>query len=175
MSVSYGIVRRHHGEILVDSQPGRGTTFTVRLPIRPTQAHPVEAVPELPHACLRILIVDDDSEVRETLRDLLLAAKHTVIEAGDGEEALEMLEREPVDLVCTDLGMPGMTGWELADRVKVRWPGLKVALITGWGAQVEPEDLEAHGVDLFIAKPFQVKEILQALDGIAAGSQMKGR
>jgi signal transduction histidine kinase/DNA-binding response OmpR family regulator len=175
LSVSYGIVRRHHGEILVDSQPGRGTTFTVRLPIRPTQAHPVEAVPELPHACLRILIVDDDSEVRETLRDLLLAAKHTVIEAGDGEEALEMLEREPVDLVCTDLGMPGMTGWELADRVKVRWPGLKVALITGWGAQVEPEDLEAHGVDLFIAKPFQVKEILQALDGIAAGSQMKGR
>ena len=86
-----------------------------------------------------------------------------------------MLEREPVDLVCTDLGMPGMTGWELADRVKVRWPGLKVALIPGWGAQVEHEDLEAHGVDLFIAKPFQVKEILQAIDGIFVGDGTNGR
>jgi signal transduction histidine kinase/DNA-binding response OmpR family regulator len=175
LSVSYGIIRRHHGEIVVESRPGEGTTFTIRLPIRPAPPRTVEEVPAPPRSRLRILIVDDDLEVREMLGDILRNAKHTVIEAGDGKEALEMLEREPVDLVCTDLGMPGMTGWELADRVKQRWPDLKVALITGWGAQVEPEDLEAHGVDLFIAKPFQVREILQALDRIGAGSHTKGQ
>ena len=170
LSVSYGIISRHQGEITVESLPGKGTTFTIRLPVGSAPIHQVEAPPEPLRSRLRILVVDDDVEVREMLLDILRNAGHTVLEARGGAEALEILEREGVDLVCTDLGMPGMSGWEVAGRVKSLWPALKVALITGWGAQVEPEDLESRGVDLLIAKPFQVKEILQSIDGIYAGN-----
>jgi len=164
LSVSYGIIRRHEGEITVESRPGEGTTFTIRLPIRESPPPQVEGVPKPARAGLRVLVIDDEAEVRETLRDLLEAAGQEVWEAGSGREGLELLERQRVDLVCTDLGMPGMSGWEVAERVKARWPGQKVALITGWGAWVEPEELRAHGVDFLINKPFQLKEILGVLN-----------
>jgi signal transduction histidine kinase/DNA-binding response OmpR family regulator len=170
LSVSYGIIRRHGGELAVESKPGRGTTFTIRLPLKPATPRQAEEAPEAPQLSLRILVADDEADVRETLSEILRSAGHTVLEAEDGKEAIEILAREPVDLVCTDLGMPGMTGWEVADQVKAGWPGLKVALITGWGAGIEPEDLEAHGVDLLIAKPFQIKEILHGIAELGSGS-----
>jgi signal transduction histidine kinase/DNA-binding response OmpR family regulator len=163
LSVSYGIIRRHGGELQVESRPGKGTTFTIRLPNKPAMPRQAKEVPAPPQVRLRILVADDEADVREMLSDILQSGGHTVFAAEDGAEAIETLARERVDLVCTDLGMPGMSGWEVAERVRERWPDLKVALITGWEAQIEPEDLEAHGVDLLIAKPFQVKEILHAV------------
>ena len=68
-----------------------------------------------------------------------------------------------MDLVCSDLGMPGMTGWQVADRVKSRWPDVKVALITGWGARVTEDQLAEHQVDTLIPKPFQAREIRRML------------
>ncbi len=168
LSVSYGIIRRHGGEIRVESRAGQGTRFTVRLPFReapPPQVEDVASEPAGPG--LRVLVIDDEAGVREMLRDLLEALGQEVWEAGSGPEGLELLERQPMDLVCTDLGLPGMKGWEVAERVKARWPRLKVALITGWGVRVAPAELEAHGVDLLIAKPFQMKEILDALSALS--------
>lgn len=163
LSVSYGIIRRHEGEIIMDSRPGHGTTFTIRLPVRDAPP-PREPAPTLaPRRGLRVLAVDDEAEVREILREILEAAGHEVCEAGSGPEALDLLERQTVDLVCTDLGMPGMNGWEVADRVRARWPEVRVALVTGWGARVEPEELRAHGMDFLIAKPFQVEDLLRTL------------
>ncbi|MFQ5828669.1 MAG: response regulator, partial [Candidatus Methylomirabilia bacterium] len=123
---------------------------------------------------LRILIIDDEADVRVTFRDIVGVAGHEVWEAENGAEGLELLERQSVDLVCTDLGMPGMTGWEVADRVRGRWPELPVALITGWGPRVGPEELKAHGVDLLITKPFQVKALLGALSDFRPLAEVGG-
>jgi signal transduction histidine kinase/ActR/RegA family two-component response regulator len=169
LSVSYGIVRRYDGNFTVESRPGRGTTFTVRLPLRPLApilTEPVVLHPIAHEGGLRILVIDDEEFVRDTLRDLCQAAGHHVWEAPSGREALELLASHSVDLVCTDLGMPGMTGWQVADKVRAEWPGLKIALVTGWGARVDGDDLAAHGVDFLLAKPFRREEILRVLSEV---------
>jgi signal transduction histidine kinase/ActR/RegA family two-component response regulator len=165
LSVSYGIVRRHQGDLTVESQPGKGTVFTVRLPLAP-QGSPAgeEAASAPPEArCLRVLVVDDEDLVRATLRDICADEGHHVLEARSGREALELLAARPIDVVYTDLGMPGMTGWQLADQIRDRWPYVRVVLITGWGASVQPEELQAHHVDFLIAKPFRRDQVLAVL------------
>jgi CheY-like chemotaxis protein len=168
LSVSYGIIRRHEGEIEVESREGKGTTFTIRLPVREAPSPPIRVSEAIHTGSFRLLVVDDEAPVREMLEEILRAAGHQVVAVEDGFQALEMLRRQLFDFVCTDLGMPGMNGWELVQRVKAEWPAIKIALITGWGAQVESEDVMASGVDLLIAKPFEIKEILRAL-AMAAG------
>src|SRR5262249_3400796 len=169
LSVSYGIVRRHQGDLSVRSRPGQGATFTIRIPMceapparveSPAAATPPSASPG---GGLRILVVDDEREVRNILGDLLTDAGHQVSKAESGSEALEILEKEPIDLVCTDLGMPGMPGSPLQDRIWARPLRLKVGLITGWGARIEPDELQAHHVDFLIAKPFKAREVLQVI------------
>ncbi|HEX9733505.1 MAG TPA: GAF domain-containing protein [Thermoanaerobaculia bacterium] len=164
LSVSYGILRRHGGEILVDSQPGRGTVFTLRLPRHVRQAPARETpAPAVDGRRLRVLVVDDEAPVREVLGEILASGGHEVLQAASGRAGLELLELRSVDLVITDLGMPGMNGWEVAERVKGRWPQVKIGLISGWGPQVDPAELTAHGVDFLCSKPFEVAEILSTL------------
>lgn len=153
------------GRSLWRARKARARRFNVKLPAGqqpPPRAEPAEKPPDVRGRRLRILVVDDEADVRETLREVL-EARHEVWEAESGPAALAILERQPVDVAFTDLGMAGMTGWEVADRIKARWPEVKVALVTGWGVRVKPEELAAHGVELLFAKPFQVKEILRAL------------
>jgi signal transduction histidine kinase/ActR/RegA family two-component response regulator len=168
LSVSYGIVRRYDGNFTVESRPGRGATFTVRLPLRsaPVVTEPIGAIPSADDNTLRVLVIDDEDFVRETLRDICRAAGHQVREARSGREALDVLARQPLDLVCTDLGMPGMTGWQLAQRVRTEWPALKIALVTGWGARIDRDKLAAHGVDFLLAKPFRREDVLRVLSEV---------
>jgi signal transduction histidine kinase/CheY-like chemotaxis protein len=171
LSVSYGIVRRHGGDLAVQSRPGRGTTFTITLPVRAVRSSEASRVgtassPE--PAGLRVLVVDDDDLVRETLADLCRSAGHHVCEASSGRAALGFLANHPVDLVCTDLGMPGLTGLELAPRIRSQWPAVKIALVTGWGVQLDPAQLRAEGVDFLITKPFRIEHVLGVLAEVAS-------
>src|SRR5713101_1420668 len=122
LSVTYGIVQRHNGKLEIDSAPGRGTIVTITLPAMGTamSAPATAASPALPAPShLRVLIVDDEPEVRSALADMLGIAGHTAFQAAGGREALAWLDAgQPVDLVLTDLGMPGMMGSEVAERVK---------------------------------------------------------
>jgi CheY-like chemotaxis protein len=165
LSVSYGIVRRYRGDLTAESRPGTGTVFTVRLPLAPVGAAPPEepAAPVPAAAGLRVLVVDDEDRVRETLRDICTDEGHHVLEARSGREALDLLAGQAVDVVCTDLGMPGMTGWQLADQIRERWPQVRVGLITGWGSSVQPDDLRTHHVDFLISKPFRRDQVLAVL------------
>jgi len=86
-----------------------------------------------------------------------------VIEASDGILGMKYLEEGKFDMVLTDLGMPIMNGWEVAKTVKRKTPQIPVGLITGWGINLEDEKIRESGVDLIIGKPFQVKEILEAV------------
>jgi CheY-like chemotaxis protein len=111
-----------------------------------------------------ILVIDDDDRVRTLLKDILVFGGHQVIEASDGILGMKYLEEGKFDMVLTDLGMPLMNGWEVAKTVKRKTPQIPVGLITGWGINLEDEKIKESGVDLIIGKPFQVKEILEAVN-----------
>ena len=114
---------------------------------------------------INILVIDDDDRVRTLLRDILQFAGHRVIEASDGESGMRYLEEgESVDMVLTDLGMPLKNGWEVAKWVKTKIPQIPVILITGWGTNLDEEKIKESGVDLIIGKPFEVSEIIDAVN-----------
>jgi CheY-like chemotaxis protein len=94
------------------------------------------------------------------LRALLTMAGHTVFAAATGREALDLFEREPVDLVITDLGMPGMTGLALAEELKRR-RAIPIVLLTGWADELDAAT--APSVDLVVAKPFTRERLFEAL------------
>ena len=174
LSISMGIIQRHGGSIRVQSGPGEGTTFTVSLPPAP------ESIPSLAEKAnegevegrsAHVLIVDDDPTVLETLKEILISGNHRVDAVGTGEEALDLFSGKAYDLVITDLGMPGMNGWELCRRVKELKPSVPVILVTGWGDHIDSEKASLHGIDLLIAKPFGVSQVLGDVDRVLASRQ----
>ncbi|MDE2060166.1 MAG: GAF domain-containing protein [candidate division NC10 bacterium] len=161
LNVSHGIIRVHHGQIYVQSQPGQGTTVLVKLPISSEcgstpQLKPVPST----HKPGRILVIDDDEMIRELLFELLQAAGHTVVQAGGGREGIHLFQQVSFDLVLTDLGMPECTGWEVASAIKSIAPRTPIGLITGWGLTLDRGKLKEAGVDLVLSKPFQVTEVM---------------
>jgi signal transduction histidine kinase/ActR/RegA family two-component response regulator len=165
LSIVYGIVTRLGGEIAVESTPGIGSVFRIWLPVageRP--AAPAERRPAAQATRgARILVVDDETEVRQALADMLELDGHVVVECPDGVAALQALDIGTFDLVLTDLGMPGLGGWDVARAVKQRHPGLPVGLITGWGDSIDAADATRRGVDFLLAKPFQMHALQEAL------------
>jgi CheY-like chemotaxis protein len=97
--------------------------------------------------------------VLETLLEVLSGEGHQVVTASGGRQALERFSGGSFDLVLTDLGMPEMSGWELAAAIKQQDPAMPVAMITGWGAEFSPEQLHERGVDLVLAKPFECSQV----------------
>ena len=113
---------------------------------------------------LRILAVDDRPEITCLLSETLTLEGHSVVVAESGEEAEARLEAERFDLVISDIGLgAGMNGWELVDRVRARWPATRVIVATGWGAQVDPAEARARGVEAVLAKPFRPSELRRAV------------
>jgi signal transduction histidine kinase len=165
LSVTLGIVQRHRGEMDIESTEGRGTVVTLRIP-RPGVTPPADTVPLTPSpvAPLKILAVDDEPTVLEALADTLAEDGHGVVTAASGREALALLDGgERVDLVITDLGMPGMTGWELARALRTRQPDLPVGLISGWTSSADFSAEEASHVAFVIAKPYTLGAVRTAL------------
>ncbi len=168
LSVAYGIVGRHAGEIMVESRQGEGATFTVRLPVIQVDDENIDApatdvaMPERP---ARVLVIDDADMIRVLLVDILEGIGSYVEASGSGTEGLMLFEEAragpdgPFDIVLTDLGMPGMSGWEVAEKIKKISPDTPVALITGWGDQLDPEKMAESKVDTVIAKPFRMEEV----------------
>lgn len=169
LSVVYGIVTRHGGEIDVQSQLGHGATFTLRFPAAADvdrEAPPRVALRTKTKG--RVLVIDDEKEVADVLGDLLTRDGHTVTVCGDGEAGVARFGEEPFDLVVTDLGMPGISGWEVARLVKAARPGTPVAMVTGWGDRIDPVEAAARGVEFIVAKPFKrdnIREVVAAALG----------
>jgi CheY-like chemotaxis protein len=154
LSVNYGIIQRHGGELTIESAVGQGTTVAFWLPTTQAPGTPKQGAEMAPSVYRRVLLIDDDAAVREVMAEMLVEDGHLVIEAASGSEGLARLRSEPgVDLVLTDLGMPGMTGWEVARAISASHPSLPVGLVTGWGEHPDgsPEDREA--IDFVLAKP----------------------
>ena len=165
LSVAYGIARRHGGDLTVQSEEGRGTTVRVTLPLS-AGAGPAAPSAGLTQRPLRILLVDDETEVRSALADMLTTRGHTVVAAGSGADALRRIEEDPaIDVLVTDLVMPGMTGWELAATARARRPRLRVGVVTGWG-DVPESTSDAHtAADFVLSKPITLDALDHAMGG----------
>ena len=168
LSVSYSIMERHEGSISVLSQPGNGTTFTIDLPAAiPEESFTDISSPDEEISRLRILVVDDEEPVRETLAEMLVAVNHQVELAGSGQEAVEKLRAGSFDFVFTDLAMPEMDGWETARAIRKQWPNIQIILVTGYGPTTAPPAGEEKLVDAIIGKPFDFAQVSTTLNSLA--------
>jgi signal transduction histidine kinase/ActR/RegA family two-component response regulator len=162
MSVSYGIIKRHGGEILIESELGKGTCFVIHLPTgygeEEALVKEVPAVKESRQA--RILVIDDEDSVRDVLSRMLKAKGHEVAVASNGEEGIERFRSEPFDLVFTDLGMPKLSGWDVGKTIKTINPKVPIAMITGWGVELDRGKLSESGIDLIVSKPFNFDQVI---------------
>jgi PAS domain S-box-containing protein len=159
LSLAQEVVHRYRGAISVTSREGLGTTFTLSFPAMSIEAaRPAAFLPSLEP--MRILAVEDEPEVLDVVRAMLVAAGHSVVSAASGQEALQLFEREPIDVVVTDLGMPGMTGLALAEEVKRRRP-VPVVLLTGWADELDAT--HARYVDVLLAKPITRERLVSGL------------
>lgn len=166
LAVAYGLVGSHGGEISLDSEPGKGATVTFWLP-SPLPVEPAPpAVADGAGPRGRLLVVDDEADVREVLADGLAAQGHTVTLAGGGREALACLERGEFDLVITDLGMPDVNGWDVASAVKAARAQLPVLLLTGWADAADA----AGRVDAVLKKPFDMTKLAAAVSAALSRS-----
>jgi CheY-like chemotaxis protein len=163
LAMVYGIVSRHGGEILVETAEAAGSTFTIRLPVGRVPSAPAPRTPVAGSDPVRVLVIDDEPFVRDTLGEILRQQHHQVVVANDGASGLARFRESRFDLVMTDLAMPGMSGWQVARAVKATRPQVPVVLVTGWGVEVQPDEMQTHGVDRVMTKPFRFEDVQEVV------------
>jgi PAS domain S-box-containing protein len=174
LSVSYSIIERHSGSISVVSKPGNGSRFTVDLPAVSANSSSEDLSNALSEApSLRILVVDDERPVRETLAEMLVAVNHKVELAGSGQEAVEKMRARAFDFVFTDLAMPEMDGWETARLIRKGWPNVKIVLVTGYGPNTDLPAGEEELVDAIIGKPFDFAQVGSTLTALTKTGELQ--
>ncbi|MBA2720387.1 MAG: PAS domain S-box protein [Chloroflexi bacterium] len=163
LSTVFGIVAQSSGQIQVETEPGRGSTFHVDLPrVRPAAtADPPEEDSEMATRTGVVLLAEDDAAVREFARRSLELGGHTVIAAASGNQALEISSsaRGRIDILVTDVVMPGLQGPELAEQVRIQRPDIAVVMMSGHAENGHGQGLELDPTVEFLAKPFTVDEI----------------
>ena len=182
LAVSYGIIHRHEGTIEVESEIGRGTTFRLAMPTAkialPAMVTESAATPT-PHADessqqhqetipAKFLVVDDEESVRKLLCDILESEGYEAVTAESGREGLSLFGAGDFDAVFTDVGMPGMSGWEMARAIRASGSTVPIAVITGWGEAVGSQDQKEAQVDWVVTKPFTTDRILELASEAAA-------
>jgi PAS domain S-box-containing protein len=167
LSICYGIIKQHKGYILCESEAGKGTVFTIYLPMIKAEAPRCGSGAEAPVAggTETILIAEDNARVREVVRELLEEYGYNVIEAVDGRDAMaKFLDcREGIDLIIMDVIMPRMNGRELYMEISRLKPGVKVIFSSGYTADVLPEKMKGLNGFPFLAKPFVPEQLLRCV------------
>jgi PAS domain S-box-containing protein len=175
LAMVYGIVKQSGGFIWVYSELGKGSSFKIYLP-RVGQAEEYIGVShpsaELPMGSETVLLAEDEQDVREIAREFLESGGYRVIEAEDGKQAMELAARNKgkVQLLVTDMVMPGMTGQELAVRLQSEYPGLCVIFMSGYSERAAAEMTDADPSVRLLSKPFSRDAILRAVRECLHGS-----
>ena len=175
LATVYGVVKQSGGYIWLYSECGRGASFKIYLPRveEPLESpRPATNPGEMPRGSETILLAEDEKDVREVAREFLLLSGYTVLEAKDGDEALEIASRHPgeIHLLISDMVMPGMTGRDLATRIHQIRPGLKVLFMSGYTEYAALRNGDLGGKEFLLTKPFTrgvltnvVREVLQCV------------
>jgi signal transduction histidine kinase len=176
LAMVYGMAKRHSAGLDIDSTPGKGTT--IRLTFRPgtaqTAATGRHVQPMLATRSLRVLLVDDDPSLIESLRSALQDEGHKVTAAGGGQAGIDAFRDAQkagklFDVVITDLGMPYVDGRQVVASIRSMSPGTPIILLTGWGQHVANESEKPPQVDRLLGKPPRIRELRTAL------SELTGR
>ncbi len=162
LPVCQGIIQRHGGTMTVCGEAGRGTLITVALPLANGTPSlkappPVEETP--PEGDLRVLLVDDDPMVLAAMREALDVVGYPALGAPDGPTAVAMARQQPFDVVISDLGMPGMSGWQVAEEIKRLAPETQVLILTGWGDTIE----STRYVEETLTKPVELAKLREVM------------
>jgi CheY-like chemotaxis protein len=182
LAVAHGLVKRHGGTISVRSLLGQGTTFTIRLPLAPEPVK--EAEPPSSSAFgdfLTVLVIEDESHIAALLERRLTKAGHKVFTALSGQEGLAIFNKERVDLIICDLGMPGMSGWDVGKAVLSTCQAKEIAkppfiLLTGWGGQeLEKDKIAESGTDAVVAKPVDFETLIATIQEIVNRLRIQAR
>ncbi len=174
LAVVHGIVGQHGGEIQVESEEGRGTTFRILLPRAGSGEHPAissEALVPVPPASgqgERILLVEDEPMARESLAEILSSAGYSVVAVGSGSEALALPHTPPFELLLTDFLLPDTKGNSLAKALLERWPKLRVLLMSGYTDDEILRQEILEGAVNFLQKPFDTETLVRAIGAALA-------
>ena len=177
LSTAYGIVKQGGGSIIVSSEPGKGATFTVYIPsLDGSTASSGAVAPGLGGGSETILLVEDEAGVRSVARELLEMKGYKVLEAEDGARGLELglTYPETLHLLLSDIVMPGMSGRDLAERLSVERPGIRVLFISGFTDDTMVRRGVRDAKVAFLQKPFTLetlaKKVREVLDGPGVGA-----
>ncbi len=168
MSMAYGIITRHGGNIEVESELGKGSMFTLQFPIATTAAKPIVVLRQKQEANernLRILVVDDEEAICAILDRFLSKSGHKVKTVDNGADAINATKVEDFDLVLCDLVMPGVLGHDVIKTLHKLEKKPKIGLITGWGEKLSPIDGRVN-VDFIIKKPFDFSKLTKKINGL---------
>jgi len=169
LAIVHGIVSRHDGRIDFRNGAKGGVTFSMSF----NRTDKDEEISDITRRVripvkLRILVVDDDEQIREVLRDMLTIDGHSPTTCADGYQALKKLEEGKFDIMITDLGMPGMSGLDLAGVVHEAHPEMPIAMITGWGTQLSRDETALKGIKTVLSKPFHLKDVKALVQDLSA-------
>ncbi|MBT6227783.1 MAG: response regulator [Candidatus Scalindua sp.] len=176
MSTSYSKVARQGGKIEVDSEEGKGSTFTLQFPITIEIASPI-TTPKLKQETkgkkLSILVVDDEEEICNMLDDFLSRSGYKVKTVDSGAGAIELAKRENFDLVLCDMAMPDIFGYEVIKFLNKLKKRPKIGIVTGWGGKLKPMDDEEFKVDLIVKKPFDLSELRKHINDMIVSTDVE--
>ena len=179
LGLAFGVIKRHRGTIEATSELGVGSTFQLSFPASDAAARPAPA--ELatsgnggPDVKARVLVIDDQGDLLQVVSTILLARGHRVETADCGRAGIERIQSDRFDVVITDLGMPDVSGWEVADTAKRIAPGMPVVLMTGWASEIDETKLAGRRVDLLLPKPFRSDQLLGAVQRVVRGAARVG-
>jgi len=168
LSITYGIITRHDGEIGVESEPGKGTRFTITLPVKEIETKEEKKVEAAQVEPGDVLVIDDEPMILRALETMLRKAGHRVTCCSSGRDGLEQLERHSFDVVITDLGMQEISGWDVTKTIREKGIDAGIIMLTGWGFQLDEEQAKMAGVDLLMSKPFTKAQIVEAVNSLLA-------
>jgi CheY-like chemotaxis protein len=169
MSLTYGIISEHGGDIEVESEIGKGSKFTLRFPTTNERASLItthEPEQELSERSLRILVVDDEAAFCNVLDRFLSRGGNKVKTVNNGSDAISIVKIEDFDLVLCDLGMPDVSGFDVIKFINESKKRSKIGIITGWREEQKPI-ADSMYVDFIVRKPFDFSELTKQIDALA--------